>query len=86
MLAGFWALQNLPALSQNIGEQHKCHHHTLICSVVRVNAGPRIAPTTEWWNKGVPDNMKEVNSVQGFVDELVCCTPKDNSPSEHKEG
>ena len=26
----------------------------------------------EWWNKNTPDNMKSINSVQDFVDELVC--------------
>lgn len=25
----------------------------------------------EWWNKNCPENMREVSSVQQFVDELV---------------
>ena len=38
---------------------------------LQVSAGPRVTPKEEWWNKNCPDNMREINSVQQFVDELV---------------
>ena len=43
----------------------------LLCRGMQVSAGPRVAPKEEWWNKNCPDNMREINSVQQFVDELV---------------
>ena len=42
-----------------------------LCRRLQVSAGPRVAPKEEWWNKNCPDNMREISSVQQFVDELV---------------
>ena len=32
---------------------------------------PAIAVTEPWWTRNMADNMKDVHSVQEFVDELV---------------